>query len=90
MRIILNIYEDIKFGNCKIDSLILTTNRIPISFLKNIISQKYKIDKIAITLLSKMYNKYFVIMADNFPLYFYNIKNNSTIYVEVVKILKKK
>ena len=89
MRIILNIYEDIKFGNCKIDSLILTTNRIPISFLKNIISQKYKIDKIAITLLSKMYNKYFVIMADNFPLYFYNIKNNSTIYVEVVKILKK-
>ena len=35
----------INFGNNKIDSIIITTNTILVSFLKNLISQQYGIDK---------------------------------------------
>ena len=85
MKIILNIYKDNNFGNCQNDSIILTTNRMPVSFLKNIISQKYGIDKSIIILSVKINDSNFVILVDNFPLYFYNIKNNSTIYVQVME-----
>ena len=83
MKIILKIYKDISFGNIKIDSIIITTNRMPVSFLKTLISQKYNIDKSTITLSVKMHNLYLVIMVDNFPLYFYNIKDSSIIYLTI-------
>ena len=35
-----------------------------------------------------MYNLFFVIMVDNFPIYFYNIKENSVIYVEIFENTK--
>ena len=85
MKIILNIYKDISFGNIKIDSIIITTNRMPVSFLKNLISQKYNIDKSTITLTVKMHNLYLVIMVDNFPLCFYNIKDSSNIFVKIAE-----
>ena len=85
MKIFLNIYKDISFGNIKVDSIIITTNRMPVSFLKNLISQKYNIDKSTITLSMKMHNLYLVTMVDNYPLYFYNIKSNSVIYVKIAE-----
>ena len=85
MKIILNIYKDISFGNIKIDSILITTNKMPVSFLKNLISQKYNIDKSTITLSVKMHNLYIAIMVDNFPLYFYNIKDSSCIYVKIAE-----
>ena len=84
MKIILNIYNENNFGNCKVDSIILTTNKMPVSFLKNIISQKYGIDKSIIILSIKISNIYFIIMSDNFPLYFYKIKENSVIYIQMM------
>ena len=84
MKIILNLYNDNNFGNCKVDSIILTTNRMPVSFLKNIIAQKYNIDKSIIILSIKVYNSYFIIMADNFPLYFYKVKDCSVIYIQIM------
>ena len=89
MKLILNLYKDISFGNCKVDSLILTTNKMPVSLLKKIISQKYDKDKSSIILSVKMHNLIFVIMVDNFPLYFYNIKENSMIYIEIIEKPKK-
>ncbi len=85
MKIFLNIYKDISFGNIKVDSIIITTNRMPVSFLKNLISQKYNIDKSTITLSMKMHNLYLVTMVDNYPLYFYNINTNSVIYVKIAE-----
>ena len=84
MKIILNLYNDNNFGNCKVDSIILTTNRMPVSFLKNIIAQKYNIDKSIIILSIKLYNSYFIIMTDNFPLYFYKVKDRSVIYIQIM------
>ena len=84
MKIILNIYNENNFGNCKVDSIILTTNKMPVSFLKNIISQKYGIDKSIIILSIKISNTYFIILSDNFPLYFYKIKENSVIYIQIM------
>ena len=83
MKIILNLYKDINFGNNKIDSIIITTNTILVSFLKNLISQQYGIDKSLLTLSVKTNNLHFVIMADDFPLSYYNINNNSNIYIKV-------
>ena len=88
MKIILNFYKHINFGNNKYETLIITTNKIPVSFLKNIISQQYDLDKSSISLSVKMYNLFFVIMVDNFPIYFYNIKENSVIYVEIFENTK--
>ena len=90
MKIFLNIYKDISFGNIKVDSIIITTNRMPVSFLKNLISQKYNIDKSTITLSMKMHNLYLVTMVDNYPLYFYNIKSNSVIYVKIAENKRKR
>ncbi len=56
MKIILNFYKHINFGNNKYETLIITTNKIPVSFLKNIISQQYDLDKSSISLSVKMYN----------------------------------
>ena len=57
---------------------------MPVSFLKNIIAQKYNIDKSIIILSIKVYNSYFIIMADNFPLYFYKVKDCSIIYIQIM------
>ena len=83
MKIILNLYKDIDIGNNKIDSIIIATNTMTVSFLKNLISQQYGIDKSILTLTVKTNNFHFVIMTDNFPLSFYNIKNNSNIYIKI-------
>ena len=83
MKIILNLYKDINFGSNKIDSITITTNTILVSFLKNLISQQYGIDKSILTLSVKTNNLHFVILADDCQLSFYNIKNNSNIYIKV-------
>lgn len=85
MKIHLNLYKDTNFGNCRFDTIFLTTNKMPVSFLKNIISQRFEMDKSSIILSVKLHNLHFVLMADDFPLFFYNIKDNSTIYVELVE-----
>ena len=83
MKILLNLYKDINFGSNKIDSITITTNTILVSFLKNLISQQYGIDKSILTLSVKTNNLHFVILADDRQLSFYNIKNNSNIYIKV-------
>ena len=85
MKIILNLYSDNNFGNCKVDTIIITTNKMPVSFLKSIISQKYNIDKSIIILSTKIQNSHCVILVDNFPLYFYNIKEYSKIFVQIME-----
>ena len=85
MKIILNLYSDNNFGNCTVDTIIITTNKMPVSFLKGIISQKYNIDKSIIVLSTKINNSHFVILVDNFPLYFFNIKEYSRIFVQIME-----
>ena len=85
MKIILNLYSDNNFGNCSVDTIIITTNKMPVSFLKSIISQKYNIDKSIIILSTKINNSHFVILVDNFPLYFFNIKEYSRIFVQIME-----
>ena len=85
MKIILNLYSDNDFGNCKVDTIIIMTNKMPVSFLKGIISQKYNIDKSIIVLSTKINNSHFVILVDNFPLYFFNIKEYSRIFVQIME-----
>ena len=89
MKIYLKIFKDKDFGNCKTNLLLITTNKIKVSELKQIIFQKYGIEKSVQRLTTKLYNKSFIIMADEFPLLFFKIKEKSIIYVEILENRKK-
>jgi serine/threonine protein kinase len=89
MRIYLKIFKDINFGNYKTDIILITTNKIKVSDLKRIIFQRYGTEKDIQRLIIKIGDKKFVTMTDEFPLFFFKIKEKSTIYVEILEKSKK-
>ena len=90
MKIYLKIFKDKDFGNCKTSLLLIATNKIKVSELKQIIFQKFGIEKSIQKLTTKLYNKYFTIMADEFPLFFFRIEEKSIVYVEILDNTEKK
>ena len=85
MKIYLKIFKDKNFGNCKTELILITTNKIKVSDLKQIIFQKFGIEKSTQRLTTKLFNEQFIIMADEFPLLFFKIKEKSIIYVEILE-----
>ena len=85
MKIYLKIFKDKNFGNYKTELILISTSKIKVSDLKRIIFQKYGIEKSTQRLTTKLYNKQFLIMADEFPLFFFKIKEKSVIYVEILE-----
>ena len=90
MKIYLKIFKDSNFGNCKTELLLISTCKIKVSDLKRIIFHKYGIEKSEQRLSTKYYNKKLIIMTDEFPLFFYKIKEKTIVYVEIFdkKIIK--
>ena len=85
MKIYLKIFKDCNIGNCKTELILLTTNKIKVSELKQIIFQKYGIEKSMQRLSTKLYNKQFIIMSEEFPLFFFKIREKSIILVEILE-----
>ena len=99
MRIYLKIFKDKNFGNYKIDYILISTDKITVNDLKQIIFQKYGIEKSSQRLLIKLNNYQFIIMNEEFPLYmdmsivwptneefplfFFKIEEKSIIYVDI-------
>ena len=85
MRIYLKIFKDKNFGNYITDILLITTNKLKVSDLKRIIYQRYGIEKSIQRLIINLNDKTPVTMTDEFPLFFFKIKEKSTIYVEILE-----
>ena len=89
MRIYLKFFKDKNIGNGKNDYLLLSTNKILVSDLKLIIFQKYGIEKSSQRLSIKICQSHFTIMNDEFPLFFFRIKEKSIIYIDIIEKSKK-
>ena len=89
MRIYLKLFKDKNIGNAKTDYLLLSTNKILVSDLKIIIFQKYGIEKSSQRLSIKLCQSHFTIMNDEFPLFFFRIKEKSIIYIDIIEKSKK-
>ena len=89
MKIYLKIFKDKNFGNYKTEIILITTNKIKVSDLKQIIFQKFGIEKSMQRLITKLYNKKLAILADEFPLFCFKIKEKSIIFVEILEKMEK-
>ena len=85
MKLFIRIFKDGNFGNCSFDVIAVRNNQITVNELKQILYEKYGINKSNQRLTVKMCNKQFVIMTNEFPLNFYFIKEKSKIYLEFIQ-----
>ena len=84
MKLYIKIFKDNNFGNYSSDILIIPHNYIKVCGLKQIIQEKYGINQSNQILTTKICNRQFVTMTDDFPLYFYFIRDKSIIYIEFI------
>ena len=89
MKIYLRIYQIPQIGNCLTDSIDISSNRITVLELKQILFDKYKIPPSEQRLTIKLLKRAIVTLTDSFPLTYFYIKHNSIIYLERLIIINK-
>ena len=89
MKLFIQIFKDGNFGNLKFDVIVVPNNKITVLELKQILYGKYGISKANQRLTVKMCNKQFVIMANEFPLNFFFIRERSIIFIEFIRLQTK-
>ena len=85
MKLYIQIFKDNNFGNFSSDIIIIPHSHIKVCELKQIIQEKYGINQSNQILTTKMCNRQFITMTNDFPLYFYFIRNKSIIYIEFIE-----
>ena len=85
MKLYIQIFKDNNFGNFSSDIIIIPHSHIKVCELKQIIQEKYGINQSNQILTTKMCNRQFITMTNDFPLYFYFIRNGSIIYIEFIE-----
>ena len=85
MKIFLNIFQNSQIGIIKTEIIEIKSNKILGIELKNIIYEIFKIPQYLQRLSYKLLNKQYIIITNYFPLYFYYIKQNSQIYIEIIQ-----
>ena len=86
MKIVLRIYKEIRIGNLSTMILDIPNNKITVKELKEQISNKYKIKPSEQRLTFRMCHKKLITLTDNFPLFFFYIKEYSMIFLEIISI----
>ena len=89
MKIYIRIYQIPQIGNCLTDSVDVSSNKITVLELKQILFEKYKIPPSEQRLTIKLLKRAIVTLTDSFPLSFFYIKHNSVIYLERLIIINK-
>ena len=84
MKIILRLYNEIKFGNLSTMTLEIENNKITVNQLKNKIYQKYKIPQSQQRLTYRLCHKKLITLSDTYPLSFFYIKDYSMIFIEII------
>ena len=90
MRVILRLYNEIRFGNLSTMILDLNNNNITVKELKKKIYQKYKIKPDEQRLTYRLCNKKLITLPDSYPLNFFYIKDYSMIFIEIITNNEKK
>lgn len=88
MKICIKLYIGHNFGNCSTDELEIISNQITVEKLKTLLFQKYKIEPSHQRLTVKISQK-LVTMTNEWPLSFFYIKSNSTIYLDYIQYISK-
>ena len=89
MKIFLNIFQNSQIGIIKTEIIEIKSNKILGIELKNIIYEIFNIPQYLQRLSYKLLNKQYIIITNYFPLYFYYINENSTIYIEIMQEFNK-
>ena len=84
MKIILRLYNEIRFGNLSTMILDLNNNKITVKELKMKIFQKYKIKPDEQRLTYRLCHKKLITLPDSYPLSFFYIKDYSMIFIEII------
>ena len=84
MKIILRLYNEIRFGNLSTMILDLNNNKITVKELKKKIYQKYKIKPDEQRLTYRLCHKKLITLPDSYPLSFFYIKDYSMIFIEII------
>ena len=84
MKIVLRIYKETRIGNLSTMILDIPHNKITVKDLKEKIYNKYKIKSCEQRLTFRICHKKLITLTDNFPLYFFYIKEYSMIFLEII------
>ena len=84
MKIVLRIYKEIRIGNLSTMILEIPNNKMNVKDLKEKIYNKYKIKPSEQRLTFRMCHKKLITLTDNFPLYYFYIKDYSMIFLEII------
>ena len=89
MKIYIRAYQSPMIGNYSTDQITIPSNNILVSDLKQILYEKYRIDKSQQLLTYKIADQMIVTLANEWPLSFFYIRQNSIIYLEFIQVISK-
>ena len=82
MRIVLKIFQSHRIGNHSSYFIDIPNNKITVNILKRIIYYRYGIKPSFQRLTYQIYNEIMIVLSNEFPLFYFHIKDFSTIYLE--------
>ena len=89
MKIYIRAYQNPMIGNYSTDQITIPSNNILVSDLKQILYEKYHIEKSQQRLTFKIANQMIVTLSNEWPLSFFYIRQNSIIYLEFIQVISK-
>lgn len=85
MKLVLRIYKEHQMGNLYTEILDIPNNKITVNTLKKIIHHQLKIEPSYQRLTYQLYEKKIITLPNDFPLFYFNIKDYSVIFLENFK-----
>ena len=85
MKIILKIYKEHQLGNFYTELIEIPNNKISVNSLKKILNDQLGFEPSFQRLTYKLYEKKIITLPNDFPLFYFNISDHSTIFLEIFK-----
>ena len=89
MKVIIRLYKELTLRNLSAMVVEVPSAKVTVRELKNKISNIYNISPDYLKLTYQLCNKQIIILTNDFPLFFFNIKEYSTIFLEILNNTKK-
>ena len=90
MKIILKIYKEHQLGNVYTELINIPNNKITVNSLKKIINEQLGFEPSFQRLTYQIYDKKIITLPNDFPLFYFNIRDYSVIFLEFFKDYKYK
>ena len=85
MKIVLKIYKEYQLGNLYTEFINIPNNKISVNSLKKLINEQLGFEPSCQRLTYKLYNQKIITLPNDFPLFYFNISDHSTIFLEIFK-----